>query len=42
MGSYSDLKQRVIFFSLALNTTEKGHAEANSILQKDIDCLKLN
>jgi hypothetical protein len=27
---------------LALNATEKGHAEANEILQNDIDNLKLN
>jgi len=30
----------VKLFSLALNSTEKGHEEANIILQKDIDNLK--
>jgi hypothetical protein len=31
----------VKLFSLALNSTEKGHAQANDILQKDIDNLKI-
>lgn len=37
---YSHNKTLVRLFSLALNSTEKGHAEANNILQKDIDNLK--
>ncbi len=39
---YSHNHTLVKLFSLALNATEKGHAEANEILQKDIDNLKLN
>ena len=31
----------VRLFSLALNSTEQGHNEANLILQKDIDRLKI-
>lgn len=38
---YSHNHTLVKLFSLALNATEKGHAEANEILQKDIDNLKL-
>jgi hypothetical protein len=38
---YSHNHTLVKLFSLALNATEKGHAEANDILQKDIDKLKL-
>jgi hypothetical protein len=34
---YSHNHTLVKLFSLALNATEKGHAEANEILQKDID-----
>ena len=37
---YSHNHTLVKLFSLALNSTEKGHAEANLILQKDIDKLK--
>ena len=39
---YSHNHTLVKLFSLALNAAEKGHAEANEILQKDIDNLKLN
>lgn len=38
---YSHNKTLVRLFSLALNSTEQGHEEANLILQKDIDDLKL-
>ncbi len=38
---YSHNHALVKLFSLALNATEKGHAEANELLQKDIDNLKL-
>ena len=38
---YSHNHTLVKLFSLALNATERGHAEANAILQKDIDNLKL-
>ena len=37
---YSHNHILVKLFSLALNSTEKGHEEANIILQKDIDNLK--
>ena len=37
---YSHNHTLVKLFSLALNSTEKGHALANEILQKDIDRLK--
>src|SRR3989344_8756455 len=37
---YSHNLTLVRLFSLALNSTEKSHAEANMILQKDIDELK--
>lgn len=37
---YSHNHNLVKLFSLALNSTEKGHKEANIILQKDIDNLK--
>lgn len=38
--NYSHNKTLVKLFSLALNSTEKGHELANEILQKDIDNLK--
>lgn len=38
---YSHNHTLVKLISLALNATEKGHADANEILQKDIDNLKL-
>lgn len=38
---YSHNHTLVKLFSLALNATEKGHAAANSLLQADIDQLKL-
>jgi hypothetical protein len=38
---YSHNHTLVKLFSLALNATEKGHAEANEILQKDIDTFKM-
>ena len=37
---YSHNLTLVKLFSLALNSTEKSHKEANEILQKDIDRLK--
>ena len=37
---YSHNETLVRLFSLALNSTEQSHAEANKILQKDIDRLK--
>lgn len=37
---YSHNHTLVKLFSLALNSSEKGHASANIILQKDIDHLK--
>lgn len=37
---YSHNKTLVKLFSLALNSSEKGHILANEILQKDIDRLK--
>jgi len=37
---YSHNHTLVKLFSLALNATEKGHAMANELLQKDIDRLK--
>lgn len=37
---YSHNHTLVTLFSLALNSTEAGHKEANEILQKDIDKLK--
>jgi len=37
---YSHNHTLVKLFSLALNSTEEGHKEANTILQKDIDRLK--
>jgi hypothetical protein len=38
---YSQNQALVKLFSLALNATEKGHIEANEILQRDINKLKL-
>lgn len=38
--SYSHNQTLVKLFSLALNSTEQGHKQANEILQKDIDRLK--
>jgi hypothetical protein len=37
---YSHNLTLVKLFSLALNSTEQSHTEANKILQKDIDRLK--
>ena len=38
---YSHNQTLVKMFSLALNATEQGHAEANKLLQTDIERLRL-